>query len=63
MKKRDFRDLVGLSYSTLSKLERGDNVTVEVLERICLKMGCRIEEIVEILPDESPEKGTDNHIR
>jgi DNA-binding Xre family transcriptional regulator len=63
MKKRDFKDLVGLSYSTLSKLERGDNVTVEVLERICLKMGCRIEEIVEILPDESPEKGTDHLIR
>lgn len=51
MKKKDFREFVGISYSTLNKLEKGENTTVEVLERICFKLGCGIEDIMEILPD------------
>uniref|UniRef100_UPI003209BD0E helix-turn-helix domain-containing protein n=1 Tax=uncultured Agathobaculum sp. TaxID=2048140 RepID=UPI003209BD0E len=38
--KKEFRDFVGISYSTMSKLEKGENTTVEVLEKICLKLGC-----------------------
>lgn len=30
MKKKEFRDYVGISYSTMSKLEKGENTTVEV---------------------------------
>ena len=55
MKKKDFREYVGISYSTLSKLEKGENTNVDVLERICLKMDCRIEDIMEILPDQQQE--------
>jgi DNA-binding Xre family transcriptional regulator len=51
MKKKEFRELVGISYSTMSKLEKGENTNVDVLERICLKMNCRIEDIMEVLPD------------
>ena len=57
MKKKEFRDYVGISYSTMSKLEKGENTTVEVLEKICLKLGCGIDDIMEILPD-SPDNGT-----
>lgn len=59
MKKKEFRDFVGISYSTMSKLEKGENTTVEVLERICLKLGCGINDIMEILPDD-PENGIEN---
>ncbi len=52
MKKKEFRDFVGISYSTMSKLEKGENTTVEVLEKICLKLGCNIGDIVEFV-DES----------
>lgn len=52
MKKKEFRDFVGISYSTMSKLEKGENTTVEVLEKICLKLGCGINDIMEILPDD-----------
>ena len=57
MKKKDFREFVGISYSTLNKLEKGENTNVEVLERICLKLDCGIDDIMEILPD-SPDNGT-----
>ena len=57
MKKKDFRECVGISYSTLNKLQKRENITVEVLEKICLKLGCGIDDIMEILPD-SPDNGT-----
>ena len=58
MKKKEFRDFVGISYSTMSKLEKGENTTVEVLEKICLKLGCGINDI---LPDD-PENGIENDV-
>lgn len=61
MKKKEFRDFVGISYSTMSKLEKGENTTVEVLEKICLKFGCGINDIMEILPDD-PENGIENDV-
>lgn len=61
MKKKEFRDYVGISYSTMSKLEKGENTTVEVLEKICLKLGCGIDDIMEILPD-SPDNGTEQGV-
>ena len=61
MKKKEFRDFVGVSYSTMSKLEKGENTTVEVLEKICLKLGCGINDIMEILPDD-PENGIENDV-
>ena len=61
MKKKEFRDFVGISYSTMSKLEKGENTTVEVLEKICLKLGCGINDIMEILPHD-PENGIENAV-
>ena len=61
MKKKEFRDFVGISYSTMSKLEKGENTTVEVLEKICLKLGCGINDIMEILPDD-PENVIENDV-
>ena len=61
MKKKEFRDFVGISYSTMSKLEKGENTTVEVLEKICLKLGYGINDIMEILPDD-PENGIENDV-
>ena len=58
MKKKEFREFVGISYSTLSKLEKGENTNVEVLEKICLKLGCDIGDIMEIVPN-APETVSD----
>ena len=62
MKKKDFREFVGISYSTLSKLEKGENTTVEVIEKICLKLGCGVDDIMEIVPD-SPVNGTETSVK
>lgn len=52
LKKKDLRDMTGISYATLQKLERGENVMTEVLNTICLALHCKIEDIAEVVPDE-----------
>lgn len=48
MKKLEFRDLVGMSNNTLAKLGKNEPVSMEIIEKICLKLDCRIENVVEI---------------
>ena len=59
MKKKDLRDLTGISYATLRKLEHGENVMTDVLDTICTKLGCDLGDIAEALPELGPENGTD----
>lgn len=51
IKKKDIISNTGISYSTIKKLENGENVYVEVLEKICRMMNCSFDDIVEILPE------------
>ena len=51
MKKKDFRALTGISSNTVTKLANNENVTMEVIEKICIGMGCTVDEIVDIIPD------------
>ena len=48
MNKTDLRIKTGMSQATLAKLSKGENVTTEVLERICKVLNCEIGDIVEI---------------
>lgn len=52
MKKKDLKELAGISGNTITKLANNENVTMEVIEKICIHMGCTVDEIVEIIPDE-----------
>lgn len=52
MKKKDLEAASGVSHYTINKLNRGDNVTTDVLAKICAALGCEIGDIMEILPDE-----------
>lgn len=49
MKKIEFRDFVEISNGTLAKLSKNEAVSMEIIEKICLKLDCRIEDIVEIV--------------
>jgi DNA-binding Xre family transcriptional regulator len=56
LKKKDLITLAGVSSYTISKLNRGDNVTTDVLQRICKGLDCDLSDIMELVPDES-DKG------
>lgn len=51
MKKSDLREKAGISSASLAKLGKGDNITTDVLLRICEVMDCRIEDILEAVRD------------
>ena len=51
LKKKDLRQLAGISASSITKLGKNENVNTEILERICKSLDCDISEIMEIMPD------------
>ena len=51
MKKSDLKEKAGISSTSLAKLGKGDNITSDVLLRICEAMDCRIEDILETVRD------------
>ncbi len=52
MKKKELGESAGISNSLIAKLGKNENVTVEVLDKICLALNCRLEDIVEILSED-----------
>jgi len=60
LKKGEFRKKVGISEGTLSKLSRNENVSMDVIVKICREMNCTVDEIMDVLP--SPVNGTDKNI-
>ena len=50
MNKSDLRTVAGISSSSLAKLGKGENVTTDVLLRICEALGCGLSDIAEAIP-------------
>lgn len=51
MKKSDLRKNAKISSSTLAKLTNDENVTTDVLMRICNELECDVSDIMEFVPD------------
>ena len=47
MKKKELADLAGVSTYTINKLNKNENVTVEVLGKICKALDCSLDDIME----------------
>ena len=41
-----------ISTNAMAKLGKNEDVRVEVLSKICLELGCTLDDIMEIIPDE-----------
>ena len=54
MKKKELEQQAKESHYTVSKMYRGENVTIDILERICKALDCSLDDIVEFVPDEEP---------
>lgn len=54
MKKKELAEKAGISIATITKMGKdGAVVSSEVLVKICSALGCTMDDIVEIVPDES----------
>lgn len=52
MKKKELAQIAGVSTYTINKLNKNENVTVEVLGKICRALNCTIDDIMEFEEDE-----------
>lgn len=51
MMKKDLAAAADISNYTISKMSKGENVTVEILGKICKALDCKIDDIMEFIPD------------
>ena len=51
MKKSDLKDQAGISQSSIAKLGKGENITTDVLLRICETLHCHVEDIMETVDE------------
>lgn len=56
MIKKDLRLQTGFSTTTMSKLSKNENVSMDVIEKICTVLNCDIGDIMEFVPDKKEEQ-------
>lgn len=56
--KTRLREEAGISSNAMAKLGRNESVRVDVLVKICNHLGCTMDDIMEIIPDEPAHSET-----
>lgn len=51
MKKKDLIQASGISAASVAKLGRNENVTTEVILKICIALNCNLKDVVELVKD------------
>ena len=51
LRKKDLCKVAGISPATVTKMGRGGHITTEVIEKICTALDCRVEDVIELVPD------------
>lgn len=51
MKKSDLKERTGISSASIAKLGKGENITTDVLLKICEAMDCHLDDIMETMDD------------
>jgi len=55
MKKKDLQAAAGISWTSVTKLSKGERVSMEVLMKVCKTLNCDIGDIMELVPTEENE--------
>ncbi len=53
MKKKDICEQAGIATSTMAKMAKDENVSLDVLARICRALNCTMDDILDVLPAEN----------
>ena len=51
LNKQDLRRMTGISTASVAKLGKGDNITTDILVKICEALNCDITEIMELVDE------------
>ena len=50
MKKKDLQAAAGISWASVTKLSKGETVSMEVLIKVCKALECNIGDIMDLIP-------------
>ena len=53
MKKKDLCTKAGISSASITKMGKNGHVTTEILLKICSALDCKIEDIIEFIPNDN----------
>ena len=56
MMKKTLCEKAKVSPGTISRMAKNEPVSMDVVARICLALECKVDDIVEIIPDEREKK-------
>lgn len=56
MSKADLRKATGLASGTMTKLRKGEDVSMDVLKKICTVCKCGLADICDFIPDSEANK-------
>ena len=51
MSKTERTQLAGISTNAMAKLGKNEDVRVNILEKLCTSLDCKLDDIVEFVPD------------
>lgn len=52
MKKKDLQAAAGISWASVTKLSKGEVVSMEVMVKVCKALDCDIGDVMEFLPED-----------
>ena len=52
MMKKDLQEIAGISWASVTKMSKGETVSMEVLMKVCNALNCDIGDIVELVSNE-----------
>ena len=56
MTRSDLRQAIGMSSSTMAKMGKGENVSLDVIDKICTLFHCRVEDVIEHIEHAESDK-------
>lgn len=51
MNKQDLKNATGISSASIAKLGKGENITTDILLKICEALDCTLEDIMETIKE------------
>ena len=51
--KKDLTAMAGITTNAMAKMGKDENVSTEILGKVCKALNCRVEDIMEFIPDET----------
>jgi DNA-binding Xre family transcriptional regulator len=56
MKKGELCKAANISTMSISKLSKGQNVTVDILTKVCEALDCTLDDIMELIPEKMSDR-------